>query len=69
MSEHIVLLGAEEVSRAAYTIRDAAEQMSRVSGWNEENAQRQRVFMDEWLQRFEAAVDKLTAVNSQEPAE
>ena len=59
MSEYMHLVGAEQVSSAAYTMREAASNMQRAAdsmGYNLEQHQR---FLDDWLGRFEAAVDRL----------
>lgn len=52
----IVLIGADDVRRAGNTISSAAELMSRTQGYEAEELQRHRIFMDEWLQRFENAL-------------
>lgn len=52
MAEYMHLVGAEDVSRAAHTMRDAAQQMSSAAsgiGWSLEQHQR---FMDDWLIRL-----------------
>jgi len=47
------VLDAENVQGAGCAMRDAAESMRRSVGELEESLQRQRMFMDEWLARFE----------------
>lgn len=54
--EYVQLMGAEEVSRAASTMREAAQEMSRAAGNIQAAMHEQRVWMDEWLARFEAAM-------------
>lgn len=59
--DSIHLDGAETVSNAARTMRSAAEEMSSAAMTIDGALERQRAFMDDWLLRFEAIVDKLTA--------
>ncbi len=59
MADYITLLGAEEVSRAASSMRDAAETMSRAASNFDYSIQANQRFMDDWLARFEAAVERL----------
>ena len=61
MGEYVTLLGAEEVGRAASSMREAAAQMSSAASSIDWANQQQRQFMDDWLVRFEAAVAALTA--------
>lgn len=64
-----VLLGAEEVGRAAATMSSAAQEMSRAAGYNDEAFRRHAQFMDDWLSRFEAVVERLERVKAgSEPA-
>lgn len=51
-----VLIGAQDVVRAGHTISAAAESMRQTHNWQTEEAQRHRIFMDEWLERFEVAL-------------
>lgn len=60
MSDYITLLGAEQVQHAARSIQAAAEEMARAASYSDETARQQRQFMDDWLQRFEQAIEKLT---------
>ena len=57
MGEYVTLLGAEEVRRAGNEMKSAAEQISQAVSWLVEAMDQQRRFQDEWLQRFEAALD------------
>jgi hypothetical protein len=57
--DSIHLDGAETVSNAARTMRAASEEMSRAAMTIDCSVDRLRTFMDDWLQRFEAAVEKL----------
>lgn len=52
MADYVTLLGAEDVSRAGYAMRDAAQRMNEASSsiaWSLEQHQR---FMDDWLVRL-----------------
>ena len=58
MSEYTTLIGAEDVSRAGHNIAGAADTISRASA-NMENALHQHeLFLDDWLERFEEALDR-----------
>ena len=57
MSDYIVLLGAEDVSRAATAMRSAAEEMQRAASAIDYTAQAQQRFMDDWLQGFAALLE------------
>jgi hypothetical protein len=56
MTEFVHLIGADEVSRAAYTMRDAAHEMKSAAGTIDEALRHHRQFMDDWLARFEQIV-------------
>lgn len=56
MADYVTLLGAEEVSRAAHTIRAAADEMRNAAATIDAALTTQRQFMDEWLTRFEAVM-------------
>lgn len=64
MSEYITLVGAEEVSRAASSMRSAADDMQRAASSYQYVVDQQQRFMDDWLQRLEvvlsAALSRLT---------
>lgn len=62
--ETIVLLGAEDVRSAASTISAAASEMSRAASYSEDTARRQQQFMDDWLRRFEEAVNRLASLTT-----
>jgi hypothetical protein len=57
--ESIVLIGAEDVSRAGHNMQSAAEQMSRAVGNLSEVLERHQRFMDDWLDRFAQTVDAM----------
>lgn len=60
--EYITLLGAEQVQTAANTMRSAASRMSEVFANYEGTARQHQIFMDDWLLRFEKAIEKLEQV-------
>lgn len=57
--DSIHLSGAEDVRRAANTMSHAAEGMKSAANTIAEAIDRQRDFMDQWMMRLEAAVEKL----------
>jgi len=58
--ESVYLQGSEDVRRAASTISSAAEQIDRAAQTISGEVQRLEHILEEKLQRFEAAVEKLT---------
>jgi hypothetical protein len=52
--ERVLLVGVEDVQRAANNIRGAAEQMSSAARQIYEAQETQHRFLNEWLDRFEA---------------
>lgn len=54
--ESIHLIGAEDVSRAGYTMRDAAREMRDAANIISGALEDQRRFMEDWLTRFEQAM-------------
>jgi hypothetical protein len=53
---YVTLIGAEQVQSAANRMSDAAEQMSRAAMSIDATVERHQRFLDDWLQRFEAAL-------------
>lgn len=53
MTEYMHLVGAEEVSRAASRMQEAAVSMRMAAAAFQETADRQRILWNEWLDRFE----------------
>ncbi len=53
MNDFITLLGTETISSAASTMSRAAEEMKVAAGWNNEAVSNLKIFMDDWLMRFE----------------
>lgn len=56
MTEYMHLVGAEEVSRAANRMSEAAQEMKQAAANIDNSLFQQRQFMDDWLTRFEAAL-------------
>jgi hypothetical protein len=63
MADYVTLLGAEQVQSAAHTMREAASQMQSAASSTDYALQNHQRFMDDWLQRFEAAIDKLATLS------
>jgi methyl-accepting chemotaxis protein len=57
--DYITLLGAEQVQSAANTMRSAADTVAGAASEMSSAVDRQQRFMDDWLQRFEAVVEKM----------
>lgn len=56
MNDYVTLLGVEQVQSAANTMRSAAEEMQRAASTIDASLQQHRMFLDEWLSRFESAM-------------
>ncbi len=56
--KYIQLMGAEDVSRAGSRIASAAQEMQRAASSIECSLHTHRVFLDEWLSRFEDILKK-----------
>ena len=54
----ITLIGAENISRAGWQMHDAAERMANVSANMQSVFEAHQRFLDDWLLRFEAVLDK-----------
>lgn len=59
MNQYTTLLGAEEVSRAGYVMRDAATEMRRAASQLAEALDRHRIFLEEWLRQFEQIIHEV----------
>lgn len=59
MDNYVTLLGAEDVQRAGHTISSAANSMQSAASSIAQTAEQQQQYMEEWIGRFETAVDKL----------
>ncbi len=55
MGNYITLLGAEEVTKAASRIKEAAETMSMAASSLDESLRLHRQYMDQWIARLEDA--------------
>ncbi len=55
--EFIHLTGAEQVQSAGVAMQGAAETMMRAANYLQETLAAHQVFMEEWMQRFEAALE------------
>lgn len=56
--EFIHLIGAEDIPRAAGTMREAAQTMSNVSQNMQIVLEAHQRFLDDWLRRFEQALEQ-----------
>ena len=56
MSENMILIGSEDVYRGGSMMQDAARTMTNAAGQIDYALQHHRTLMDEWLGRFEAAL-------------
>lgn len=56
--DSIHLIGAEDIRSAGYTMQHAADSMRQAASAIEDTFQQYRRFMDDWLSRFEAALEK-----------
>lgn len=57
MSDRIQLVGAEDVRSAGHTMRSAAETMSQAACNFDGSVERLKLFMDDWLSRFERVLE------------
>lgn len=58
MSDYIHLIGTEQVQSAANTMSSAAEEMKQAANNMEDTFRRHQLFLDDWLLRLEAALNK-----------
>ena len=56
--DYITLMGAEEVSRAGHNMQAAGQSMNSAASNLGEVLQQHQRFMDDWLYRFEAALQE-----------
>jgi hypothetical protein len=59
MAETMHLVGAEDVRSAGNAMRSAADDMRSAASSIEGSLDRHQRFLEDWLQRFEAAIDRL----------
>lgn len=52
MADYMTLVGAEDVGRAASSMREAAHEMSQAAASIEHSLFQQRQFMEQWLAEF-----------------
>lgn len=52
MTGYVTLIGSEDVSRAGYTMRDAAHEMNAAAGRIEYALEQHQRFMDDWIIRL-----------------
>lgn len=64
MSDHMLLIGAEQVASAGHRMQDAAERMGQASAHIQIALDAHQRFLDDWLVRYEAVV---TAARNGEP--
>jgi len=61
VSEYITLLGAEQVQSAARTMANAADEMRHAAGNIDEALRSHQRFLDDWLIRFQQAMEQPTS--------
>ena len=59
MNDRVMLIGAEDVRSAGHTMARAAETMSSAAMNIDGALERHQRFLDDWLSRFEQAIEKL----------
>lgn len=59
MNSYVTLMGAEDVRAAGNRIASAADDMRNAASNVDSALERHQRFLDNWLQRFEAALEKL----------
>lgn len=58
MPQDILLIGADDVQRAATSLRGAATEMQAAAGTIDHALREHRVWMDTWLQEFRALLEE-----------
>lgn len=61
MADYITLMGAEEVSRAGYSMRDAASTMQSAASSISHSLEMHQRFMDDWLYRLDGTLQDRTS--------
>lgn len=59
MADYVTLMGAEDVSKAGTAMRSVAQDISNSVSNLDVILMQNRVFMDDWLARFEYTVNQL----------
>jgi len=62
MADYMTLMGADDVRSAGNTMREAASTMCRAASEIDYSLQQHQRFLDDWLQRFQAALEVLKEV-------
>lgn len=57
MADYVTLLGSEEVSRAGYSMRDAAQTMNSAASQMQSAFEQHQRFMDDWLIRLQEVLE------------
>lgn len=61
MADYITLMGAEDVSRAGYSMRDAASTMQSAASNLASALEQHQRFLDDWLNRLDGTLqDRIT---------
>lgn len=58
MADYVTLIGADDVRSAGNTISRAADEMRSAASAIDFAFERHQRFLDDWLQRFEAAIER-----------
>lgn len=61
MADYITLMGVDDVRSAGNRMSSAADTMRTAAGQIDESLRRHEQFLDDWLQRFETAIQSQTA--------
>lgn len=61
--EFVSLMGSEDVREAGATMRSAAQEISQAAGSLESSLRTQRLYLDEFLSRFEEQVTRLVSAS------
>lgn len=67
MADYVTLLGAEDVRSAANTMSRAADTMRSAASNFDSTMDRHQRFMDEWMTRFESAIDRMLVGSATPP--
>lgn len=59
--DYVTLMGAEDVLRAGHIMRDSANDIKQSVGSLDSELIQHRLWMDNWLSRFEIVMDKFLA--------
>jgi hypothetical protein len=59
VAEYVHLIGAEDIRSAGNSMRSAADDMRSAASSIDSSFDRHQRFLDDWLQRFEAALERV----------